>query len=217
MSATPRIQPFVLGDFQTNCYVVTLPPAAACWIVDCGYRPQKLLEHIDAAGLVPEALILTHAHCDHMAGVDLALTRYPSIPLVCHPLEHQFCTDAALNLSQFFPPPVTCTAPTQSIQDGDELTLGDSRWRIWHTPGHSPGGICLIHDDSGQAIVGDTLFAGSMGRVDFPTSNKAHMAASLRRLLTLDDRFTILPGHGPSTTIGRERRTNPFLRQLAPA
>jgi hydroxyacylglutathione hydrolase len=213
----PTIHRFVLGDFQTNCYVVAVPPAPECWIVDCGYRPDQLLDFIRDQQLKPTRLILTHAHCDHMAGVERALSRFPGLPVACHAAEHAFCTDPGLNLSAFFPPPVTCSAPTESLAEGDVLELSSTKWNVWHTPGHSPGGICLLHQDSQHALVGDTLFRGSMGRIDFPTSNRGHMGKSLARLLTLDDAFAIHPGHGESTTIGHERATNPFLRGLTTA
>lgn len=214
MTARPHIQSFTLGDFATNCYVVTVPPRPECWIVDCGYRPMELLDHIRLKGLQPVKLILTHAHCDHMAGVDQALSRFSPLPLACHALEHRFCTEPLLNLSAMIPPSVTCSAPTESIGEGDRLELAGTQWRVWHTPGHSPGSVCLIHDDSEQALVGDTLFKGSIGRTDFPTSNPKDMQRSLARLLTLPEDTTIFPGHMEPTTIGAERRSNPFLRNL---
>ena len=100
-----------------------------------------------------------------------------------------------------------------TLADGDRLRLGSSEWRVLHTPGHSPGSVTLVCDSAGEALVGDTLFAGSIGRVDFPTSNPAHMHHSLHEvLMTLADTVRVHPGHGPSTTIGAERRSNPWLQ-----
>lgn len=117
-----------------------------------------------------------------------------------------------LNLSGLAGLPVTA-APVQGfLQPEQNLTLGDTHWRILHAPGHSPGSICFVHDESDQAIVGDTLFAGSIGRHDFPTSNVEDLRRTITEvIMTLPDSMTIYPGHGPTTTIGVERQTNPFV------
>lgn len=209
----PRIQTFVLGDFQTNCFVVTVGDHRECWIIDCGYEPQAMLDWIEQQSLQPSALLLTHAHADHIAGVDEALGRFGPMPVYLHDAEHQWCSEPMLNLSGMIGQPITCTPADSLLHGGETLTLHDTSWRVLHTPGHSPGGVCFVHDESDQAIVGDTLFAGSMGRVDFPTSDAQAMQRSLREvLLTLPDAMHIHPGHGPSTTIGQERATNPFLQ-----
>ena len=214
--AIPVITPFVLGPYQTNCFVVTPDNPSAgmpCWIVDCGFEPEELLEWIELQRLRPSAILLTHAHVDHIAGVDQALSRFGRLPLSIHRAEGEFCSDAMLNLSGLFGLPITCTAPDQLLDDGNVLKLADSSWRVWHTPGHSPGGACFVHDDSKQAIVGDTLFAGSIGRFDFPTSNVDDLRNSIQNvLMKWPDETVIFPGHGPKTTIGRERKTNPYVR-----
>ena len=117
-----------------------------------------------------------------------------------------------LNLSGLAGRPVTASPPTETLTDGQTLTLSDSTWRVVHTPGHSPGSVCFIHDESNQAIVGDTLFAGSIGRHDFPTSNVDDLRNSIQKtIMSLPDDMMVYPGHGPSTTIGRERQSNPFV------
>jgi glyoxylase-like metal-dependent hydrolase (beta-lactamase superfamily II) len=216
-STPPRIRTFVLGEFETNCFLVTCrgeddhgPPRA--WIVDCGYDPGEMLDAIDAEGVQPEAILLTHAHVDHIAGVEAALGRFGPLPIHLHEGERGFCSDAMLNLSALLGPAVTCREPDRWLSDGDRLTLGLSTWRVVHAPGHSPGSALFVHDESNQAIVGDTLFAGSMGRIDFPTSEPERMRHTLREvMMALPDEMTIHPGHGPATTIGRERATNPFI------
>jgi glyoxylase-like metal-dependent hydrolase (beta-lactamase superfamily II) len=119
-----------------------------------------------------------------------------------------------LNLSEFGVMPITVSSPDGEINPGDELCLGDSIWRVIHTPGHSPGSICFVNDKTNIAIVGDTLFAGSIGRHDFPTSNVEDLRHSITQvLMELPDEMQIYPGHGPSSTIGHERKTNPFILQ----
>jgi hydroxyacylglutathione hydrolase len=219
----PEIVTFALGDWQTNCHVVRVPAARppddprACWIVDCGQRPKPLVDYIRREGLRPVAIILTHAHVDHIAGVDEALAAFGPIPVLAHAAERDFNGEPMLNLSAFAGREVRVSPPTAFLGDGDRIELSGTRWLVRHVPGHSPGSIALIHGSEGPrgspvALVGDTLFAGSIGRVDFPTSDPEALKRSLREvLLELPDATRILPGHGPETTVGAERRANPFL------
>lgn len=210
--AAPEITPFVLGGFQTNCFVIRNPGSEACWIVDCGYEPQEMLDWIDSAGLRPAGILLTHCHSDHIAGVDDAQARFGPLPMWVHEAETGFCSDPMLNLSALLGMPVSVTEPEHTVTDGQELDLDGETWRVLHAPGHSPGCVCFVHDESRQALVGDTLFAGSIGRFDFPTSDAdEHRTTIQDRMMTLHDETTIYPGHGPSTTIGHERRTNPYV------
>ncbi len=210
--ATPQIRTFVLGEFQTNCFVVSLPGESEAWIVDCGYEPEPMLAWIEQEGLKPSAMLLTHTHPDHIAGVDQALARLGPMPIHVHEAEAGFCTDPMLNLSAVMGMPVSVTEPDHHLRDGDTLTLGSEPWRVVHAPGHSPGGVLFVHDASKQAIVGDTLFAGSIGRIDFPSSDPEAMRSTiLKVMMGLPDDLTIYPGHGPATTIGRERETNQFV------
>jgi hydroxyacylglutathione hydrolase len=209
----PTIHTFILGDYQTNCFVVTVGQQRECWIVDCGFEPQPMLDWIEQQQLKPIAMLMTHAHSDHMAGIDAALSRFGPMPIYAHEAERQWYSEPMLNLSGMIGRNVTATPPDRLLKGGETLELHGTKWHVLHTPGHSPGGVCFVNDESQQAIVGDTLFAGSMGRVDFPTSNPADMQRSLMDvLMSLPDDMSIHPGHGPSTTIGHERRMNPFLQ-----
>lgn len=196
--------------YQTNCYTVQC--ANELWIVDTGFDPEPLLDLVADTGLTPTKLILTHAHPDHIAGVPAVLERYPGTPVLVHEAERRWLTDANLNLSALMGKPLTIDAPDGTLAEGDTLTLGTSTWRVLHTPGHSPGSISLACDQVPVVIAGDALFAGSVGRTDFPNGSPDVLAESIRtKLYTLPDNTTVFPGHGPSTTIGHEKANNPFV------
>ena len=207
-----KITTFALGDYQTNCHIVTCDDD--CWVVDCGYEPERLIAHLQEYDLHPTAILLTHCHADPIAGLDQLRSTIGNVPMFCHASESSWNQNPILNLSGLGGQPVTA-APVQGyLEPGQDLTLGDSHWRILHAPGHSPGSICFVHDESDQAIVGDTLFAGSIGRYDFPTSNVEDLRHTIREvLMRLPDSMMIYPGHGPTSTIGVERKTNPFVVQ----
>lgn len=242
--AAPIISTFTLGPWQTNCYVVQPGPPGGlrtaveagadpatsgrtsptphpadgerdCWIVDASFGPGPIVEHVRRAGLRPMALILTHAHVDHIAGVAEVVAAFPGpprLPVWIHAAERDWLNDPELNLSMFTGQPVTAPGPDRLLADGDELSLGGTRWRVLHTPGHSPGGIALASHDAPVVLAGDALFAGSIGRTDFPGSSFEQLERSIRaKLYTLPDGTAVYPGHGPSTTIGRERASNPFV------
>lgn len=211
----PVLAMIPLGDYQTNAFVVAdeeRPDGA--WIVDCGERPDPLLEALEASGRTPLGILLTHCHHDHIAGIDRALARFGPLPIRCHQLEAAWNQQPLLNLSALLGMPTEVTPPDGTFVEGDPCPIGPG-WKILHLPGHSPGSCGFLHGPSGTLIAGDTLFAGSMGRVDFPTSDPEAMTVSLGRLLELPDDVLVLPGHGPGTSIGVERRENPFLRQAA--
>jgi glyoxylase-like metal-dependent hydrolase (beta-lactamase superfamily II) len=171
------------------------------------------LEFVEREGLQPAAVVLTHGHVDHIAGVGEALQRYPGLPVWIHEAEREFPRDATLNLSMMMGMPVHAPDPTDVMRHGDRLGLGALEFEVRHVPGHSPGGVCLYSAKHATAIVGDTLFAGSIGRYDFPGSDGQALVRGIReQLLTLPDETRVLPGHGPETTVGRERAGNPYLR-----
>lgn len=210
---TPIIQRFELGPYLTNCYLATVPGHAGCWIIDASFEPGPIIDAVRDQGLHPELLVLTHAHIDHIAGVDEVRSAFADLPVVIHEAERDWLDDPGLNLSALAGMPVTASGLSRTLAHGDELTLGPTTWQVRHTPGHSPGGITLWHEASGQALVGDALFAGSIGRTDFPGSDFDTLARAIRtQLYTLPEQTRVYPGHGDPTTIGREALTNPFVR-----
>lgn len=215
MPESPAIETFTLGPWQTNCYVVHEPGSKTCWVADVSFEPAPLIEHVRRIG-TPEAIVLTHAHLDHIGGVSEFLRAFPKTPVWIHQDEARWLSDAELNMSAMIGMPVTCPGPDRTLQHGESITLGGQAWEVRHTPGHSPGGIALVHVPSKRAITGDALFAGSIGRTDFPNADFQTLARSIRtQLYTLPDEVTIYPGHGPRSSIGHEKRTNPFVRDEA--
>ncbi|VAX36938.1 MBL-fold metallo-hydrolase superfamily [hydrothermal vent metagenome] len=216
-ATTPEIvyRGFALGPFETNCYVVRAVGSEGCWIVDAGFEPGELIGYVRQEGLTPEALVLTHAHADHIAGVREVVEAFPGTPVWIHEAEGAWLGDPQLNLSAAMGMGITAPGPDRLLEEGQELTLDGSCWRVLHTPGHSPGGITLSCESAGLALVGDALFAGSIGRTDFPGCSFETLEASIRdRLYPLPEETRCLPGHGPETTIGREKASNPFVRPV---
>jgi glyoxylase-like metal-dependent hydrolase (beta-lactamase superfamily II) len=210
---SPEILSFELGPFGTNCAVVLGPAPGRCFVVDCGFDPGELIDAIRSRGLTPEACVLTHAHLDHIAGLFELRRAFPGVPVWIHRAEAAWLTDPVLNLSAGYGLPVTGPTPDVLLAHDDLVPLAGATWRVLHTPGHSPGGITLVHEPSRTAFVGDALFAGSIGRHDFPGSDFPTLERSIRqRLYTLPPETRVLPGHGPQTTIGREVASNPFVR-----
>ena len=207
-----QIRELTLGPFATNCYIVWRSGSRACWIIDASFEPERLVEAVRAGGLEPSMLVLTHAHVDHMAGVEALRTAFAGLPVLIHEAEAQWLTDADLNLSGLFGLPVTARPPDRLLREHDLLTLEGVDFQVLHTPGHSPGGIGLYQAQHKLLFAGDTLFYDSIGRHDFPNADGRLLLGSIReKLLTLPDDVRVYPGHGPPTTIGRERRENPFL------
>ncbi len=204
-----------VGPFQMNQYLVACTATGDAALIDGGAPADDFVAFADARGLRITRVLQTHGHVDHVAGL-ASIARTLQIPIALHP-EDRPLYDAAPLVARMYgfacdPPP----APDQDLADGDQIALGQLRLDVWHTPGHSPGHVLLVETARRFCMAGDLIFAGSIGRTDLPGCDEDAMMRSLRRALTLDDAVALFPGHMAPTTIGRERRTNPFLTGLAP-
>jgi len=198
------------GMFAENCYLIVDEQAGACAIVDPGEEAGLILHKVAETGTKPVAIWLTHAHLDHVLGV-ARVSAETGAPVWLHPADRPLY-DAVPEQAAWFglAAPPGLPAPDRDMVHGAELAVGELRFAVRHTPGHSPGSVCLI--GSGIAFSGDVLFAGSIGRTDLPGGDFETLIGSIEReLLPLPDDTILYSGHGPESTIGRERRTNPFL------
>ncbi|MDX1681979.1 MAG: MBL fold metallo-hydrolase [Phycisphaeraceae bacterium] len=206
---------FVLGDWQTNAWVIYPTEGDAgrpAWIVDPGFGPEPVLDYLKREQLEPAAIMLTHAHVDHIAGIQQVRSQYPSIPIQIHEAEADFLTDPTLNLSAALAEPVVAPAATATLAHGQTVEFAGTSVEVRHTPGHSPGSVSFWWKSEETVVSGDALFAGSIGRTDFPGSDHETLLTSIReQLLSLPGETRVLPGHGPATTVSHEAATNPWL------
>jgi len=197
------------GGFAQNCYLLVAADGRRAVIVDPGEESDTFLARIESEKVEIEAIWLTHAHIDHVFGVG-AIKEATGAPIYLHPAD-RFLYDATPVQARSFGIQVDpLPPPDHELAHGDRLSLGDERLEVRLAPGHSPGSVCLVGD--GYVLAGDVLFQGSIGRTDLPGGDFDTLINSIReQLLTLPDETRVLSGHGPPTTIGQERRTNPFL------
>lgn len=198
--------------FEQNCSLLWEPATRRAAVVDPGGDVADILAQIAARGLEVEKILLTHGHIDHVGGA-AALAAHSGAPIEGPQREEAFWLDQLPEQCRMFGfPPTPPLVPDRWLEDGDVVKVGDLALEVRHTPGHTPGHVCFIHRPSRLAIVGDVLFAGSIGRTDFPRGDHAALMHSIRaKLFPLGDEFRFIPGHGPMSTFGEERRHNPFL------
>ncbi len=201
-----------LGELATCCYILSRPPETGAVVVDPGGREGEALASVTEAGLRVEAILLTHCHYDHIGGVEDLARTFPDAAIVSHDECGRRMVDPALNLSSWSDSPLAAPAPTRVMADGDEATFAGIAFEAIHVPGHSPGHLAFWVPEEGVLFSGDALFAGGIGRTDLPGGDATLLMSSLRKLLRkLPDEARIHPGHGPLSTVGNERRHNPFL------
>jgi glyoxylase-like metal-dependent hydrolase (beta-lactamase superfamily II) len=203
-----------LGPFQARAVILACEQTGAALLVDPGFEPEALLAEVRRDRLEPAAIVLTHAHLDHAWGVATVHDAFPSVPVLLHADDLPLYRNLA-GQAQMFGFPAPRTVPEHGLlADGQELAFGRLRVVIRHAPGHSPGHVVLIHEDSEQptAVVGDVLFAGSVGRTDLWGGSFPQLERSIREVLySLPGDTRVVPGHGPETTIAAEIAGNPFV------
>ena len=195
-----------VGQIDTNCYLVGDEAAKACAVVDPGGSPERVLSMIEKSGLTPQMILLTHGHWDHVGAIPALLEKWPDLPVYAHELE--LCPAGSPNPRYFLP---HLGKNQRTYGEGDSLDLGGLAVRVLHTPGHSRGSVTLLAGDI--MLSGDTLFAGSCGRVDLPGGDEQQMWSSLARLGRLEEDWTVWPGHGEATSLDYEKQSNPYVKR----
>jgi hydroxyacylglutathione hydrolase len=208
------ITSIVSFPFEENSFIVRIPLRNDCLVLDPGLEPQKILGYLDKIGIKPAAILITHGHSDHIAGNEALKERWPDCPIVIGKTESPKLTNPRQNLSAMFGLPITSPPADVTVVEGDVYEAAGMRLKILEIPGHSTGHVVYQIEDCEPPIlfVGDVIFAGSVGRTDFPDGDFEQLAQGIReKLFTLPDDAILYPGHGPSTTVGEEKRTNPFV------
>lgn len=207
-----RILP--VTPFQQNCTLLWCEHSRSAVIIDPGGEPDRILGQVAALKLTPQQVLLTHGHLDHV-GASAQIAQRLGIPIWGPHLDDAFWIRALPEQCEMFGfPPVTAFEPDRWLQAGDRINVGEVSLDVLHCPGHTPGHLVFFHAGDKLAQVGDVLFKGSIGRTDFPRGNHDQLLDSIQqRLFPLGDDVRFIPGHGPMSTFGEERRTNPFVRR----
>jgi len=205
-----NIESVIVGPLETNCYLVSCPRTLVCAVVDPGAEPDRIIAAIHRLGLKPALILNTHGHFDHV-GANRDIKDAFDIPLAIHALDNPML-ELAGRLEMSFLLEAKDSPPADFfLQDKAQIPVGESRLEVLHTPGHSPGSVCLLWD--GFLLSGDTLFNEGVGRTDLPGGSDRDLKSSLRsKILVLPPETRVLPGHGPRTTVGQEIASNPFLK-----
>jgi glyoxylase-like metal-dependent hydrolase (beta-lactamase superfamily II) len=200
--------------FAENSYLVWNDGGAEAFVIDPGFEPELIRDALEERSLTLAALVCTHGHCDHIAGNAALKRAYPSAPIIIGAGDAPLLTDAMRNVSGLFGFNVTSPPADRTVTEGETLTVAGIDMDVFEIPGHSPGHVVYVLRDTKPALVlgGDVLFRGGVGRTDFPGGSFLQLKANIQRVLwALPDDTVVYPGHGPVTTTGHEKRTNPFI------
>jgi glyoxylase-like metal-dependent hydrolase (beta-lactamase superfamily II) len=213
MTLPLQIRTIVSSLFEENCYVVRLPDRGDCVVIDPGLDPDWILDSLRDEGLTVAAILNTHGHADHIAGNAALKEAFPAAPLLIGAGDVPLLSDPMANLSGLFGMPLTSPPADRAVRGGDVVEAAGLRLEVLDVPGHSPGHVAFVHRGAPDEVFGgDVLFRGGIGRTDWPGADHRMLLRSIRtQLFTLPDDTVVYPGHGPVTTVGHERRTNPFV------
>ncbi len=208
-----HIHNVVLGEYQTNSYVLTADESSTdCVVIDTGLEAAELVDYIKQQKLDPVAVILTHGHADHIVGLRDIRRNFSGVEIVISEADANMLTDAVGNLSALTGRTFTTEEADVVIRTEKKISYAGITFDVIFTPGHTPGGMCLYCSQDEVVFVGDTLFAGSIGRTDFPGGDGPQLIRSIKeKILSLPSTTKVYPGHGPMTTISLEKNGNPFL------
>jgi hydroxyacylglutathione hydrolase len=205
-----KYESVIVGALETNCYLVYCQETLECAVIDPGAEPEKIFRAIGHKGLKPTALINTHGHVDHV-GANRDIKDKFDIPLYIHAADSPMLESVLQTELSFFLGAKASPPPDKFLEEGQEFKIGTVTLSVFHTPGHSPGSVSFMGD--GILFSGDTLFFGGVGRTDLPGGSWAELERSIReKIFTLPDDTLVLTGHGPTTTVGQEKKFNPFIR-----
>ena len=206
-----QIETLIVSPFEVNCYLCFDRKTGDGVIIDPGGNESEIISSVKRLKITPKAVLLTHGHADHIAAVEQIRTEF-KIPLYAAKAELELLQDPQRNLSALMNSPLTVQSPEYLLVDEEIILIGSLRFLVLATPGHTPGGVCYLDESDGALFCGDTLFQGSIGRTDLPGGDTQMLLDSIRtKILALPDAVVCYSGHGPRTTVGAERKDNPFL------
>jgi hydroxyacylglutathione hydrolase len=206
-----KLSSLIVGPFAVNCYLLYDQQTKEGVIIDPGDEAELIGAEIDELEMIPRAILLTHGHGDHIAAVDELKNMY-DLPLYIGAGEEALLADPSANISAFFDHPIIAPKPDFAVRDEQVVMVGGIPLRVLATPGHTAAGVCYLEETAGRLFSGDTLFAGSIGRTDLPGGDYEQLIQSIqRKIMVLPDGVRVFPGHGPLTSVGTERNSNPFL------
>jgi hydroxyacylglutathione hydrolase len=208
-----KIDTLILGSYETNCYVLRKDVKHNdCLIIDTGLDAQPLIEFLKKEELTPEAVLLTHGHADHIAAIGELKKLWPNLKVCIHKKDAHLLSNPHKNMSSLAGICFKTSPPDILLEDEMRISYAGISLDVLHTPGHTPGGVCFYDSGSGVVFTGDTLFAGGVGRTDFPYGSSEQLIASIKeKLFILPETTRVYPGHGPATTIRNEKKHNPYL------